>query len=76
MRIEQEEDVVVVKRNKKKGLRLKAIEITASDFTVCDKCSLSCCINSLCNPYSFYLCDEVKNRGLGNCYFKLEEWRL
>ena len=72
MRIKDEGDRLVVWRNKRKGIKLKAIQVTRTDWTVCDKCDLSYYTNSLCNSHSFYLCEEVKNRGLGNYYFKLE----
>ena len=74
MKIKAEGDRLVVWRNKRKGIELKAIRITGTDWTVCERCDLSCYKNknSLCNPHSFYLCEEVRDRGLGNYYFKLE----
>lgn len=71
MRIKVEGDRLVVCRNKRKGIELKTIRITGTDWTVCERCDLSCYKNSLCNPHSFYLCEEVKDRGLGNFYFKI-----
>ena len=74
MKIKAEGDRLVVWRNKRKGVELKAIRITGTDWTVCEKCDLSCYKNknSLCNPHSFYFCEEVRDRGLGDYYFKLE----
>ena len=72
MKIKAEGDRLVVWRNKRKGIEFKAIRLTGTDWTVCEKCDLSCYKNSLCNPHSFYLCEEVRDRGLGNYYFKLE----
>ena len=74
MKIKVEEDRLVVCRNKRKGIKLKIIRITGTDWIVCEKCDLylSCYKNSLCNSHSFYLCEEVKDRGLGNYYFNLE----
>ena len=72
MKIKAEGDRLVVWRNKRKGIELKAIRITGTDWTVCEKCDLSCYKNSLCNPHSFYFREEVRDRGLGDYYFKLE----
>jgi hypothetical protein len=70
--IKKNDNLLIIQRNKRKGVRLKVVqEKNMVDFP-CEKCDLNN-LNSLCNQENGAICDEAKIRGIlnGNLHFKI-----
>lgn len=68
MKVEIKENKIIVKRNKKRGTKLRVVR----GLINCQDCDLYPYPNSLCSGF-FHLCDYLRENGImyGNFWFKL-----
>jgi len=74
MKVEIKEDKIIVKRNKKGGIKLRVVRGSLSSINCHGDCDLYYPYkNSLCSGF-FHLCDYLRDNGLvyGDFLFKLE----